>query len=88
MSNESQALPNINPSRKKSTQSITKSPNHKTNLNDNDTSDCDSIISYKEERNQENKVFFDKLYKTKNNDSKSILSIAKDLNENIQVKLL
>ncbi len=54
------------------------------NVNLNITSDCDSLISAKDEKNPEKKVFFEKVYKTKH-DSKSILNIAKDLNSNIRV---
>ena len=91
MSHEYESLPNINPLMKKS--SITSSIFNASTLNNNKTinnnlnisSECDSIISERDDKNKEKKVFFEKVYKTKGHDSKSILSIAKDLNGNIQV---
>ena len=86
MSNEYESLPNTKPRRRKTSFSNSKlnTSNHDNN-NLNVSSDCDSIISYKDDGTLDKKAFFDKIYKTKHGDSRSILSIAKDLNSNIQV---
>jgi len=89
-SNENESLPNIiNQLIKKSSFSsslINSSYVKNSNLNDV-SSDCDSIISYRNDRSPDTKAHFDKVYKTKLGDARSILSIAKDLNSNIQVFL-
>lgn len=88
MSNENESLPNINPIVRKASYSssiMNASSFNNNNNNVNVTSDCDSIISYKDEKSPEKKAFFEKVYKTKHGDSRSILSIAKDLSSNIQV---
>jgi len=87
MSNQNESLPNINTVLRNS--SFSSSLLNASNLNNNNinvSSDCESIISNKDDRSLENKAFFEKVYKTKHSDSRSILSIAKDLNSNIQVK--
>jgi len=84
MNNDNELLPNINPSLKRS--SIASSVLNASLLNNNlnNSSDCDSIISVRDENNPDKKAFFEKIYKSKR-DSKSILSVAKDLNSNIKV---
>lgn len=89
--NESEALPIINPLTKKNSiassalnASNTANSNNNNLNNLNNSSDCESIISLRDEKNPEKKAFFEKVYKTKH-DSKSILNVAKDLNSNIQV---
>ncbi len=86
MSNEYEHLPNINPVKRKASfsSSVLNTSNYNNN-NLNVSSECESIISFKDDRTPEKKAFFDKIYKTKHGDSRSILSIAKDLNSNIQV---
>jgi hypothetical protein len=85
--NDYESLPNISPIIKKS--SVASSGLNSSNVinnnnNFNNSYDCDSIISLRDEKNSEKKAFFDKVYTTKQ-DSKSIISVAKDLNSNIKV---
>lgn len=89
--NEHESLPNINPLLKKSSIASTilnvSNVVNNNNNNLNNSSDCESIISLRDEKNPEKKAFFDKLYKAKH-DSKSIINVAKDLNGNIQVIII
>lgn len=89
MINENETLPDINNIIRKASPTSSKlNSSYINNNNINASSDCDSIISYKDEKSPEKKALFDKIYKTKHGDSRSILSIAKDLNSNIQVNFI
>jgi len=88
MNNDNETAQDLNTHAKRSSISSSNlnSSNQNNNNKLNNSSDCDSIISNRDENNPDKKAFFEKVYKTKH-DSKSILNIAKDLNSNIRVNL-
>lgn len=88
MNNEYDVLPSINNNGFAEKSSINNLNNQANDyLNNNNSSDCDSILSEKNDRNKEKKSFYDNVFKAKY-DSKSIVNVAKDLKKNIQVKVI
>ncbi len=87
MNYENETFPNVNTNSKDG--SVDSSVLNNSNIKNaklNNSSDCNSIISNKEDKDIGKNAFFDKIYNTKH-ESKSILSIAKNLSGNIKVSV-